>query len=127
MRLKCFVACCVHSVSKAERSPFPSAVEVFEGLPSPQGALSSRDAMQEILVTFDIFVADYSGDSGGVGGDRPGSGGITVERLRRACRRYNVGLSDLEAVAMVKEADRDGSGAVSREEYVNIMKNTGWF
>ncbi len=83
--------------------------------------------MQEILITFDIFVADGGGDFGEAGGDGSGLGGITVERLRRACLRYNVGLSDLEAAAMVREADRDGSGAVSREEYVNIMKNTGWF
>jgi Ca2+-binding EF-hand superfamily protein len=77
--------------------------------------------MQEILTTFDIFVSE------GCGGDAPGSGGITVERLQSACRRYDVRLSDLEAAAMVLEADRDSSGSVSLEEYINIMKNAGWF
>jgi Ca2+-binding EF-hand superfamily protein len=42
-------------------------------------------------------------------------------------RRYGVGVSDAEVAAMVREADRDGSGCVSRDEYFAIMKNAGWF
>jgi Ca2+-binding EF-hand superfamily protein len=76
--------------------------------------------MQEILLTFDTFLADSGTDPG-----RPS--GITLELLKRACTRYDVDMSDDEAAAMVREADRDGDGMVSREEYVAIMKNTCWF
>jgi Ca2+-binding EF-hand superfamily protein len=77
--------------------------------------------MQEILVTYDTFLT-ASGTETNIN-----DSGITLELLQHACRRYDVDVSDAEAAAMVGEADRDGDGAVSREEYVAIMKNTCWF
>jgi hypothetical protein len=98
-----------------------------------QGLWTSRDPLREILITFDAYLDDQpanspksSGGSSGGGGDGH-SKGITAERLLRVCRRYSVGVSEAEVAAMVREADRDGSGCVSREEYVAIMKNAGWF
>jgi hypothetical protein len=105
-----------------------------------QGLWTSRDPLREIFITFDAYLDDQPanspkssgsgsscGDDGGGGGGGHSKDGITVERLLRVCRRYNVGVSDAELAAMVREADRDGSGCVSREEYVAIMKNAGWF
>ena len=85
-----------------------------------QGLLLSRDAMQEILVTYDIFLS-ASGTAAN------SANGITLDLLQHACKRYDVDVSDAEAAAMVIEADRDGDGAVSSDEYIAIMKNTCWF
>ncbi len=76
--------------------------------------------MQEILVTYDNFLTDS-------GTATNSASGITLELLQRACKRYDVDVSDTEATAMVREADRDGDGVVSSEEYAAIMKNTCWF
>ncbi len=76
--------------------------------------------MQEILLTYETFftASGTSSDS---------AKGITLELLLNACKRYDVDVSDAEATAMVEEADQDGDGIISSEEYVAIMKNTCWF
>ena len=76
--------------------------------------------MQEILITYDTFLAESCTAVNS-------TSGITLELLKRACMQYDVDVSDDEAAAMVREADRDGDGFISRDEYVAIMKNTCWF
>ena len=85
-----------------------------------QGLLLNRDAMQEIHLTYETFLT-----ASGTSNNR--AGGITLELLQHACKRYDVDVSEDEAAAMVREADRDGDGMISSEEYVAIMKNTCWF
>jgi Ca2+-binding EF-hand superfamily protein len=52
---------------------------------------------------------------------------ITFDNLRLACQRFDVKLSDEELKTMIEETDRDYSGDVDWDEYVNILKNSCWF
>lgn len=52
---------------------------------------------------------------------------ITFDNLRLACQRFDVKLNDEELKGMIEETDRDYSGDVDWDEYVNILKNSCWF
>ena len=52
---------------------------------------------------------------------------VTLEGLKRACREYDVVMSDGELKVMMDEIDTNGSGTVDREEFMQIMHNTPWF
>jgi Ca2+-binding EF-hand superfamily protein len=52
---------------------------------------------------------------------------ITFENLRLACQRFDVKLTDEELKNIIRETDRDHSGDVDWDEYVNILKNSCWF
>jgi Ca2+-binding EF-hand superfamily protein len=52
---------------------------------------------------------------------------ITFDKLRLACQRYDVKLSDEELKGIILETDRDHSGDVDWDEYVNILKHSCWF
>lgn len=54
-------------------------------------------------------------------------GKITFEGLRKLARDLGETLTDEEIAEMIEEADRDGSGAISQEEFLTVMKRTGLF
>lgn len=60
---------------------------------------------------------------------RGGSHGarITFDNLRLACQRFDVKLTDEELKSIISETDRDHSGDVDWDEYINILKNSCWF
>ena len=49
------------------------------------------------------------------------------EGLRRACREYDVRLTEEELFCMMEEVDIDGDGTVDKEEFLNIMRHAPWF
>ncbi len=59
------------------------------------------------------------------GGDR--TDGITFEKLRRACQRFDVRLTDEELRRVIRETDRNRNGYVDKPEYINVLKNSCWF
>jgi Ca2+-binding EF-hand superfamily protein len=53
--------------------------------------------------------------------------GITFEKLRRACHRFDVRLTDDELRRVIHETDRNRNGYVDKPEYIHVLKNSCWF
>jgi Ca2+-binding EF-hand superfamily protein len=97
-----------------------------------KGELTGRDPQEEIRTTFAAFSLwqqdgscnSHIHDSGNsVFVARP----ITLEMLQRACKEFDVKLTDRELVYMIDEVDSDGNGWVEEAEYVRIMSLSPWF
>lgn len=57
--------------------------------------------------------------------DKQGKGYIRMEDLKRIAGELGIPMSDLQLEEMIDEADRDGNGAVTAEEFGRVMKKTG--
>ncbi|KAG0342845.1 hypothetical protein BG000_000608 [Podila horticola] len=57
--------------------------------------------------------------------DPQGKGYIRMEDLKRIAGELGIPMSDLQLEEMIDEADRDGNGAVTAEEFGRVMKKTG--
>jgi centrin-1 len=55
------------------------------------------------------------------------AGFITFKNLKRVAKELGENLTDEEIQEMIDEADRDGDGQVSEEEFFRIMKKTSLF
>lgn len=55
------------------------------------------------------------------------TGFITFKNLKRVAKELGENLTDEEIQEMIDEADRDGDGQVSEEEFFRIMKKTSLF
>jgi Ca2+-binding EF-hand superfamily protein len=63
------------------------------------------------------------------GGDPATSvlGSVTVEALKRACKTYDVKLSEDELHQLIDELDVDGDGCVDKDEFMRLMRLAAWF
>ncbi|XP_023172479.1 caltractin [Drosophila hydei] len=73
--------------------------------------MSAKDAMQDLLKAFSFFDDDRTGF-------------ISFNNLKRVATELGEKLTDEELQEMIDEADLSGSGEVSREEYLNMVKKT---
>ncbi|XP_074095948.1 uncharacterized protein LOC141525375 [Cotesia typhae] len=73
--------------------------------------MSEKDDTQEVMRAFKLF-------------DDDGTGKITFKNLKRVAKELGETLTDEEIQEMIDEADRDGDGAISPEEFLRIMKKT---
>merc|ERR1711994_879895 len=71
--------------------------------------MSEKDSREEILKAFRLFDDDETGF-------------ITLKNLRRVAKEIGENMTDEELQEMIDEADRDGDGQVSEEEFLRIMK-----
>ena len=55
------------------------------------------------------------------------SGFITLKNLRRVAKEIGENMTDEELQEMIEEADRDGDGQVSEEEFLRMMKKTSLY
>merc|ERR1712025_1057520 len=76
--------------------------------------MSEKDSREEILKAFRLFDADETGF-------------ITLKNLRRVAKEIGENMTDEELQEMIDEADRDGDGQVSEEEFLRIMKKTSLY
>merc|ERR1719479_75807 len=76
--------------------------------------MSEKDSREEILKAFRLFDDDETGY-------------ITLKNLRRVAKEIGENMTDEELQEMIDEADRDGDGQVSEEEFLRIMKKTGLY
>lgn len=74
----------------------------------------NRDPMEEIRKAFKLFDDDNTGK-------------ISFKNLKRVAKELGEKISDEELQEMIDEADRDGDGEVSEEEFIRIMKKTNLF
>ncbi|KAG0202549.1 hypothetical protein BGX33_009663 [Mortierella sp. NVP41] len=82
----------------------------FVTLMSPS---EEEHAQDEISRVFQLF-------------DTAGRGSIRVEDLRRVASELGMAMKDQELQEMIEEADRDGDGGVTEQEFARIMKKTGF-
>ncbi|XP_016046936.2 centrin-2 isoform X1 [Erinaceus europaeus] len=76
--------------------------------------MSEKDTKEEILKAFKLFDDDETGK-------------ISFNNLKRVARELGENLTDEELQEMIDEADRDGDGEVSKQEFLRIMKKTSLY
>ena len=76
--------------------------------------MSERDPIEEMRKAFRLFIDDDS--------DR-----ISIRHLKRVAKELGEGMSEDELNEMIEEADRDGDGEISEEDFIRIMKKTNLF
>ena len=91
----------------------------LEALWSAFSALTCTDGVGNNLAASAI--------SEGSSRDKDGWGTISLDGLRRACKIFDVKLSEEELQYMISETDIDGNGVVDKEEFMLIMANAPWF
>ena len=76
--------------------------------------MAERDPREEILKAFRLFDDDSSGK-------------ISLRNLKRVARELGETMTDDELQEMIDEADRDGDGEISEEDFIRVMKKTNLF
>ena len=54
------------------------------------------------------------------------TGKVSLRNLKRVAKELCENMTDEELQEMVDEADRDGDGEVSEEEFIRILKKTSF-
>jgi centrin-1 len=73
--------------------------------------MSEKDSKEEVLKAFHLFDDDRTGK-------------ISFKNLKRVAKELGENLTDEELQEMIDEADKDGDGEISQEEFLKIMKKT---
>eukprot|EP00758_Cryptobia_borreli_P001954 Tbor_TRINITY_DN2668_c0_g1::TRINITY_DN2668_c0_g1_i1::g.17919::m.17919/K16465/CETN1; centrin-1 len=76
--------------------------------------MSEKDSREEILKAFRLFDDDETGK-------------ISFKNLKRVAKELGENMNDEELQEMIDEADRDGDGEISEDEFLRIMKKTSLF
>ncbi|XP_057556382.1 centrin-1 [Hippopotamus amphibius kiboko] len=76
--------------------------------------MAEKDTKEDILKAFRLFDDDETGK-------------ISFKNLKRVANELGEKLTDEELQEMIDEADRDGDGEVSEEEFLRIMKKTSLY
>merc|ERR1712066_591511 len=76
--------------------------------------MAEKDTKEEILKAFKLFDDDDTGK-------------ISFENLKRVANELGESLTDEELQEMIDEADRNGDGEVSQDEFLRIMKKTSLY
>jgi Ca2+-binding EF-hand superfamily protein len=94
-----------------------------------KGELIGNSPLEGIWSAFTTLSQDCQNAAGlvQVSGEEEGWGFVTLNGLRRACREYDVRLTEEELVCMMEDVDADGDGTVDKEEFLNIMRHAPWF
>ncbi|KAF9120016.1 Centrin-1 [Mortierella sp. 14UC] len=85
-------------------------LEDFVTLMSPS---EDEHAQDEISRVFQLF-------------DTEGKGCIRLEDLRRVATELAIPIKEQELQEMIEEADRDGDGGVTEQEFARVMKKAGF-
>ena len=76
--------------------------------------MAERDPRKEMLKAFRLFDDDETGK-------------ISFRNLKRVAKELGENMTDDEITEMIEEADRDGDGEISEEEFMRIMRKTNLF
>ncbi len=90
------------------------AVDFKEFLQMMTSKMADRDSREEMVKAFRLFDDDETGK-------------ISFRNLKRVAMELGETISDEELQEMIDEADRDGDGEVSQEEFCRIMEKTNLF
>ncbi|XP_071452572.1 uncharacterized protein [Hetaerina americana] len=73
--------------------------------------MAEKDTKEEIMKAFRLFDDDETGK-------------ISLKNLKRVAKELGENINDEELQEMIDEADKDGDGEVSQEEFIRIMQKT---
>ena len=90
------------------------SIDFEEFLDMMTARMSDKDTREDISKVFRLFDDDTSGS-------------ITLRNLRRVAKELGETMTDEELQEMIDEADRDGDGEVSQDEFIRIMEKTNLF
>ena len=76
--------------------------------------MGERDSHEEMIKAFRLFDDDETGK-------------ISFRNLKRVAMELGESITDEELQEMIDEADRDGDGEVSQEDFIRIMEKTNLF
>lgn len=76
--------------------------------------MQERDPVEEMRKAFRLFIDDDSNK-------------ISLRHLRRVAKDLGENMTDEELQEMIDEADRDGDGEISEEDFIRIMTKTNLF
>ncbi|XP_013875738.1 caltractin [Austrofundulus limnaeus] len=76
--------------------------------------MNDKDSKEEILKAFRLFDDDCTGK-------------ITFKNLKRVAKELGENLTDDELQEMIDEADQDGDGEVTEEDFLRVMKKTNLY
>ncbi|KAI9096116.1 Centrin, EF-hand protein, 1 [Phlyctochytrium arcticum] len=76
--------------------------------------MAEKDTREEIVKAFRLFDDDETGK-------------ISFKNLKRVAKELGENLTDEELQEMIDEADRDGDGEISQDEFLRIMKKTNLY
>lgn len=76
--------------------------------------MGERDSKEEMIKAFRLFDDDETGR-------------ITFKNLKRVAKDLGENMTDEELQEMIDEADREGTGEVSIDDFMKIMKKTNLF
>uniref|UniRef100_A0A7N8XN80 Centrin 4 n=1 Tax=Mastacembelus armatus TaxID=205130 RepID=A0A7N8XN80_9TELE len=76
--------------------------------------MNEKDSKEEIMKAFRLFDDDCTGK-------------ISFRNLKRVAKELGENLTDEELQEMIDEADQDGDGEVSEQEFLRIMKKTNLY
>ena len=111
-------------------------IDFSEFLEMMTAKMSERDSREEILKAFRLF------DDGKLNLSISGyfllltcflchwpdeTGKISFRNLKRVAKELGENMTDEELQEMIDEADRDGDGEISEEEFLRIMKKTSLY
>jgi len=71
--------------------------------------MSEKDSKEDVLRAFRLFDDDDTGK-------------ISFKNLKRVAHELGENLTDEEIQEMIDEADKDGDGEISQEEFLKIMR-----
>ncbi|KAL9184262.1 hypothetical protein ACHAXT_002348 [Thalassiosira profunda] len=89
-------------------------VDFPEFLAMMQTKMGERDSREEIIKAFRLFDDDDTGK-------------ISFRNLKRVAKELGESVTDEELQEMIDEADRDGSGEVSQDDFIRVMEKTNLF
>uniref|UniRef100_A0A3P9JSV7 EF-hand domain-containing protein n=1 Tax=Oryzias latipes TaxID=8090 RepID=A0A3P9JSV7_ORYLA len=76
--------------------------------------MKEKDPKEEIIKAFRLF-------------DDDGTGKISFKNLKRVAKELGETLTDEELQEMIDEADQDGDGEVSEQEFLQMMQKTSLY
>mmetsp|Transcript_10805 Transcript_10805/g.15239 ORF Transcript_10805/g.15239 Transcript_10805/m.15239 type:complete len:173 (-) Transcript_10805:196-714(-) len=86
-------------------------IDFEEFLTLMKSKMGERDSKEEMIKAFRLFDDDETGT-------------ISFKNLKRVATELGETMTDEELQEMIDEADRDGDGEVSQEEFLRVMKKT---
>ncbi len=89
-------------------------IDFSEFLDMMTAKMSEKDSREEILKAFRLF-------------DEGEKGKISLRDLKRVAKELGETMTDDELAEMIEEADRDGDGEVSQDEFLRVMKKTALY
>ena len=101
----------------------PVTLDEFTAL--MKGEMIGRGPLEEIWAAFSEL--SHADSRGLKRVDENGWGVVTIAGLRRACKEFDVRMTEEELNTALNDVDTDHDGTIDRDEFMRIMDFSPWF